>query len=240
MIISFLIGSIHVLLLSRKLNYSITNILNYLFILIAGGFLSSLIVGLIFYPYQLNISSGNSIPLISWGGLIGGIIIIILIGYYWKENIFQLYDLFIPGYACALAIGRIGCFFAGCCYGKHTNNWWGITFSNSMAPASHAIQPLVPVQLISSLFLFLLSGFLSFSLIRKFSDRGFTFMQFLFIYSIFRFIVEFMRDDPRIFIFGLSDGQNFSILLFLFGVALYLYRKNNYFKTVDNCHSLHS
>ena len=239
MIISFLIGSVHVLLLSRKLNYSNNNTLNYLFILIAGGFLSSLIVGFVFYPYQFNISSGNSITLISWGGLIGGIVIIFLIGYFWKENILHLYDLFIPGYACALAIGRIGCFFAGCCYGKHTNHWWGITFSNSMAPASHVVQPLVPVQLISSLFLFILSGILTFSLIKKFSDRGYTFMLFLFLYPIFRFIIEHMRDDPRIFFFGLSDGQSCSILLLLLGIALFLYRRGYLFQSICN-HSMQS
>src|SRR6478672_4410669 len=56
-------------------------------------------------------------------------------------------DVFAPGLAIGHAIGRLGCFSAGCCWGKPTNAWWGVTFNNPIAhelvgtPLGHALEP---------------------------------------------------------------------------------------------------
>jgi phosphatidylglycerol:prolipoprotein diacylglycerol transferase len=160
-----------------------------------------------------------SLPLISWGGFSGGIIVVFILKLAWKTEIFKLLDLISPGYALALSIGRIGCFMGGCCYGKHTDSSWGVYFTHCMAPASQKLQPLIPIQLISSILLFILTLLLIYIYIKS-SSPGNSIITFIIIYSISRFIIEYFRDDSRHYVFSLSDGQIYSILMLIAGIIL--------------------
>ena len=107
-------------------------------------------------------------------------------------------DGFAPGLALGHAIGRLGCFAAGCCYGKQTHHFWGVTFTSGVARDNAGTPlniPLEPTQLIESaaeLGIFIL---LSWMFSRKKFD-GQILGAYFFLYGIARFLIEFLRDDP--------------------------------------------
>jgi phosphatidylglycerol:prolipoprotein diacylglycerol transferase len=105
-------------------------------------------------------------------------------------------DAFAPGLAIGHAIGRVGCFLAGCCWGKQTSVPWAVTFTN---PVSHELVgvplgiPLHPTQLYESLaelviFVILWSRF------RRAHQEGAILGLYLILYPAFRFVIEFWRD----------------------------------------------
>jgi phosphatidylglycerol:prolipoprotein diacylglycerol transferase len=138
-------------------------------------------------------------------------------------------DAFAPGLALGHAIGRVGCFAAGCCYGKPTSHFWGVTFTN---PLAHEIvgtplgQALEPTQLFESAVELTIFFILSWLLVRK-KFEGQVFGAYLFLYGIARFFLEFIRDDHgRGSVFGgaLSGTQLISIGLVLTGGLIWYLR----------------
>ena len=117
----------------------------------------------------------------------------------------------------AHAFGRIGCFLAGCCYGKETDSWIGVQFP-------HLHEKVIPTQLIESGFLFLLTGILL-VLILVFNFK-YTFIVYLGAYSVFRFIIEFFRGDPRGNFLGIfSPSQVWSIFIWIIIVPFFFVLK---------------
>ena len=132
-------------------------------------------------------------------------------------------DIAVAGVAGAQGFGRIGCFLAGCCYGKHTDAWFGVRFpENSLAPAA---IPLIPTQLISSAGDFLLSGILILLYRRKHAD-GEVSAWYLILYAIGRFLTELLRGDPRGKIGILSTSQAISVVMFAAGCILLAARRS--------------
>ena len=152
-----------------------------------------------------------------YGGLICGAAIF-LIGYFGVGKIFckdlpkQYFSKVSGSAACAIAaahcIGRIGCLFAGCCYGRETTEWYGIYL-----PAVG--KTVIPTQLFESIFLFCLFIVLSILLFKtKISGLG----VYLTAYAVFRFCIEFLRSDERGQLTGgISPSQFWSIVLFIAG-----------------------
>jgi phosphatidylglycerol---prolipoprotein diacylglyceryl transferase len=107
-------------------------------------------------------------------------------------------DAFAPGLAFGHVLGRFGCFAAGCCYGKPTHHFWGVTFTNSLA-AQYVGTPLnvalEPTQLFESAAELIIFSILTWMFARKKFD-GQVFGAYLFLYGIARFFIEFLRDDP--------------------------------------------
>jgi phosphatidylglycerol:prolipoprotein diacylglycerol transferase len=107
-------------------------------------------------------------------------------------------DAFSPGLALGHAIGRIGCFAAGCCYGKETHHFWGVVFHNPLAnqiTGTPLNVPLEPTQLFESA-VELANFFILMWLLKRRKFDGQVFGAFLFIYGVARFFLEFIRDDP--------------------------------------------
>lgn len=166
------------------------------------------------------------------GGLVfyGGLIFAFLIGlWYVKKNHLKfaiLADLVAPAIALGQAIGRLGCFSAGCCYGKPAEVPWAVTFQDVHSLAPRGI-PLHPTQLYESLATFTI--FLTLIIMRRHVRfQGKLIWFYLIFYSAARFIVEFYRDDPRGWtIFGvLSPAQTIGILAA--GLAIFmLWRKKS-------------
>ncbi len=138
-------------------------------------------------------------------------------------------DAFAPGLAIGHAIGRIGCFAAGCCYGKPTDHFWGVTFTNPLAnqlvgtPLNHALEPTQLFESAVELSIFFL---LTWMFNRKKFD-GQIFGAYLFLYGVARFFLEFLRDDPgRGSVFGgvLSGTQLIAIGLVLGGALIWYWR----------------
>ncbi|MFC1567077.1 prolipoprotein diacylglyceryl transferase [bacterium] len=196
--------------------------------------LSSILGGRLFYIF-LNLKHYTINPLLIlkvWeGGLVffGGLIttVIVSIIYLKKKNfkVFLIGDICAPGIAIGHAIGRIGCFFAGCCYGKQTNSIFGVVFNNSYSLAPQGIK-LHPAQLYE--FLVLVAIFLALWFMRrKTKFYGHLFWMYICMYSFSRIILEFFRADHRGEFLFLSVTQFIAVLLLVIGVGnLYVgYRK---------------
>ncbi|RPI01891.1 MAG: prolipoprotein diacylglyceryl transferase [Ignavibacteriae bacterium] len=116
----------------------------------------------------------------------------------------------------AHALGRLGCFLAGCCYGIPTNSWMGITFPKGPCPVH-------PTQLYESIPLAI--GFVVLWIFRKrFVIPGTIYASYLIFYNVLRFMVEFYREDAYHFgILHFSPSQYIAVVLFSFGVVLLTY-----------------
>jgi phosphatidylglycerol:prolipoprotein diacylglycerol transferase len=131
-------------------------------------------------------------------------------------------DAFAPGLAFGHVLGRFGCFSAGCCYGKATNHFWGVTFTNPLANSVSQTPlnvRLEPTQLIEAAAEFINFVFLMWLLKRKKFD-GQVFAAFIILYGVERFLIEFLRgDDGRGVVFGglMSGTQLIAICLVLGG-----------------------
>ena len=139
-----------------------------------------------------------------YGGIIGGILASYIYCRTKKQAFMPYFDLVMPAVSFAQGFGRLGCFFAGCCYGRETDAWYGITFHNSSF-APNGVK-LIPTQLISSagdfLICALLLGFAS-----KKPKTGRVAAAYLVLYGIGRFAVEFLRNDYRGSVGVLSTSQ---------------------------------
>jgi len=166
------------------------------------------------------------------GGLVfsGGIVCVVLsvIAYTRKHHLsfWKVADMWAPAMAVGQAIGRIGCFMAGCCYGRPTDSRWGVVFTDphSLAPLN---IPLHPTQLYASA-----GGFIIFFILLRLYPRrifdGQVFLWLLVLHSTARLFVERFRGDDR----GVLPGSDMSItqlvtLLILIAavVALFIFRR---------------
>ena len=117
------------------------------------------------------------------------------------------------------AIGRVGCFINGCCYGLHCDLPWAVRF-----PADHESHgvPVHPTQLYEAGYNFLLFGGLLAYFLRRRPAAGRVFALYLLLYPPFRFLVESIREEPH-GAGGLTAAQQTSIPLFLIGLVLWFY-----------------
>lgn len=151
-------------------------------------------------PDIMPILSGRTIT----GGLIGGTLGVIYIKH--KLNIKDKKgNLFAPAAAIGIAIGRIGCFLRGCCYGIETKLPWGVNFGDGIL--RH------PTQLYESIFMFGLFGFLLYK--RKEAKPGYLFYLLMNYYFVFRFFEEFIRDNPRYLYLTIFQYISIGALIFV-------------------------
>ena len=131
-------------------------------------------------------------------------------------------DCFVPGVALAQGFGRIGCFLAGCCFGKPTDSIFGVVFpAGSAAPAG---VPLWPVQLFSAAGDLLLAGTLLL-LEKKRRGDGLLTGAYLLLYSVGRFLIEFLRADPRGAVGIFSTSQFIALFAAAAAAVILLLRK---------------
>ena len=179
---------------------------------------------------------GEIFSLSTWqaGGVFyGGVLAALITGiWYIRSNhlpTLRTLDSFAPGLALGHAIGRVGCFAAGCCYGKPTSMPWGVTFTNPLANAISGTPlniPIQPTQLFESAVELINFGIL-FWLVRHKKFEGQVIGSYLFLYGVARYFLEFIRDDPdRGNVFGIMTGtQLISICLVIVGGVIWLWRK---------------
>ncbi len=153
-----------------------------------------------------------------YGGIIGGSAAILIYCRIRKLSFLTYLDLLVPSVALAQGFGRIGCFLAGCCYGRETDSAFSIVFQNSLY-APNGIK-LFPTQLMSSAGDFLIALIL---LLYAKNDRkkGKTGGLYLILYSVGRFLIEFFRNDERGAVGPLSTAQFVSIFILLLGLLLF-------------------
>ncbi len=146
--------------------------------------------------------------LVFYGGLVGGTLAVILFIWLRELPLWEIGDTIAPCLALGYAIGRIGCFLNGCCYGRPTNLPWGVNFFD---------VPRHPTQIYSSLYSLIIFGIL-WSLRAKIARPGILFWLYVLMYSAARFGVEFLRESPRAAV-GLTASQFTSIGIFILAVA---------------------
>ena len=155
-----------------------------------------------------------------YGGIIGGILVGWLYCRIKKLKFLEYFDLMMPSIALAQGFGRIGCFLAGCCYGKETSGPLAVTYTNSdFAPNNVA---LIPTQIYSGFLDFAHFLLLLYVAKHKKAD-GQVAACYLIFYSIGRFVIEFFRGDiERGSVGVLSTSQFISIFTTVAGIILLL------------------
>ena len=232
--IGFLAGIFIAVKTGKKAGIDPNRVLDMGFIIILSGIIGSRIA----YIF-INFSHYTAYPLDIFklwkGGLVfsGGLVFVIIVTIWYARrnsyNILAIGDLWAPAAAIGQAIGRIGCFFAGCCYGKPGGDLpWCIVFSNPKSMATLDV-PLHPAQLYSSL-----SSFIIFTVLMILQSKkkfeGQVFLWFLILHSTARLFLEKFRGDSR----GIIITNDFSMtqrlaLLILIGsvTALFLLKPDN-------------
>jgi phosphatidylglycerol---prolipoprotein diacylglyceryl transferase len=174
-----------------------------------------------------------------YGGFIGAVIASVIVMRIYKLPWWRTADVFAPGIAIGHAIGRLGCFSAGCCWGAPTTSWCGVHFTDKgheitgvPTIVEHLSDPieqrvwterlgdlrapleLHPTQLYEAaaniaIFIVLLV------LLRRRRFHGQVILAYMLLYAAARFIIEFWRDDPRGEVFGISTSQFIAVVLFI-------------------------
>ena len=166
----------------------------------------------------------------SGGVFYGGLIVAVVVALWYIRRVglplWTTCDVFAPGIALGHVIGRFGCLFAGCCYGKPTTKPWGITFTDTFAAANVGTPlgvPLHPTQLYEAgaEFLILMVLLLTERKGRPFPGR--TFWLYMLLYAISRFIIEFYRGDDRGVVGMFSTSQFISLILAPLAIVMLVY-----------------
>ncbi len=218
--IGFLLSTVLILRDSGKFNLSRDDVFDCLIAVLAGGIAGGRLL-FVFINYRYYLENPLRIFAIYEGGLaiqgalagavLSGAIVALVKGMpFWRTS-----DLIAPYAALGQAVGRIGCFLNGCCYGTVTENGIGVTF-----PGESFMR--VPIQVYSSLFLVLVFITLI-SLREKRPFDGALFSIYLVLYSFFRFFADYFRgDDLTAFGGGLTLSQVISAFTFASGVIIFL------------------
>ncbi len=159
-----------------------------------------------------------------------------------KINLFALSDVLLTAVPLGHAFGRFGCFLHGCCYGKITASRLGVCFPR-LSPAwyeqayetqpplisASALQslPVIPTQLIECAANLILFAVLFRLYGKNWPRRGFITGIYLISYAVLRFIIEFLRGDPRAAVGPLSISQAIGLLLICFGLYAIRYSRKS-------------
>ncbi len=162
-----------------------------------------------------------------YGALIGGLAGVGIYAARKKLPFFAFTDFTIPGLVLGQAFGRVGCYFAGCCYGMECETPISVVFpAGGAAPAG---IPLLPTQLMEAAFLALLTILLV-VILKKKKPFGTVSGWYMVLYGVWRFTIEFFRSDERGFVGALSTSQFISLFVFAGGVTLLVLVKTGVLK----------
>jgi phosphatidylglycerol:prolipoprotein diacylglycerol transferase len=243
MLLGVLAFGIYAGITAVKRKYDFMDMVMFFFILSIGVIIGShLLYALVDYKntvYVLeNIKQMNAINALDsiFGGRMfyGGLVGTLVVGYIVikKDNGYIKYlDIIAVGIPLFHFFAKIGCFFAGCCYG--VQNKIGFIFYNSALTEANGLVRF-PVQLLESFFCIILFFYLNFLLINnKFRNK--LLYLYLLLYSAGRFFIEYLRGDvSRGIWFYLSTSQIISILIILLVLIrfLILYKKHKNIKEI--------
>ena len=165
---------------------------------------------------------------IFYGGLVAALAMAYVYMRRMKLPVLRTADIFAPGVALGHSIGRLGCFAAGCCWGRITHVPWAVTYTN---PDANNVGvplgvPLHPTQLYES-FAELMIAAILYKLVTRPHKPGSVIGLYLVLYGIARVIVEFFRahDESNPLALSLSLEQWISVVLAALGIYLFLSRR---------------
>lgn len=218
----------------NKINLDKDTFWNLIFIAFMGALIGAKLLFIIVSWPQLGATTTEKIAnivrdfrygFVFFGGMIVSVCSLI---FYMKKKglpVLKTSDFLITALPLGHALGRIGCFLAGCCYGRPTDMPWGVIFTNPHALVAPELLgvPLHPTQLYEAggnLILF----FILRRLYRKPHKNGMILLAYVSCYAFMRFMIEFFRGDFRgEYILGLSPSQLISLLTALAAGAFWIY-----------------
>jgi len=166
----------------------------------------------------------------SGGVFYGGLILAVVVALWYIGRVglplWTTCDVFAPGIALGHVIGRFGCLFAGCCYGKPTTMPWGITFTDQFAAANVGTpldRPLHPTQLYEAGAELLILVFLLTTERKGRPFAGRTFWLYMLLYAVSRYIIEIFRGDERGTVGIFSTSQFISLILAPLAIVMLIY-----------------
>jgi phosphatidylglycerol:prolipoprotein diacylglycerol transferase len=227
--LAFMVGTYLITLEAQRKNINPEKILNLSFGLAITGIVGARILYVLqnfqfYWHYPHEILMLNKGGLSFYGGLILAIIFAVVFLRKQQLPILKILDIASPYLALAHAIGRIGCFLNGCCYGKPTGSFFAVYFQGETT-ARH------PVQIYASLALLLL-----FIILRIYQTKqkpqtyfsGQVFLLYLLLYSIVRFFMEYLRGDSLPVWAHLTLHQLISIGMFVISSLIWWKRCKRY------------
>jgi phosphatidylglycerol---prolipoprotein diacylglyceryl transferase len=179
---------------------------------IAGARLGYVLANIgVFMKNPIDIARIDKGGLVFFGGLIGAGIAVIVFAAVKKEKLWPLADFTVSALPLGHAIGRIGCFLNGCCYGTPSNLPWSVKMHGEYRH---------PVQLYESI-LNLGVYFILLAVYRRKPPGGRVFALYLLLYPTERFMLEFLRGDERLLVGTLNAAQVVCLALLATGVAVW-------------------
>lgn len=230
----FLIGILWIARQGKKMGVDPNLVMDLSFYVILAALVGSRILYILvewrrYLAHPLDILKIWEGGLVFYGGLIGAMFASLVYLRRHHQGFLKIADLFMPGVALGHAIGRIGCLFAGCCYGREAPHFFAaITYPRtlfSLAPAGIPLYPSPLMEMTTELVIFL---FLAYKSRRKKFD-GQIFLLYIVLYSMARSVLEVFRGDSiRGFVVPgwISTSQLVSIILILVATVVYGYLRS--------------
>ena len=213
---------------AKVYGYDSQKLENLIFFIFAFGIIGArfLYVVLNWTYYSQNLSKIIRVwegGLVFWGGFIFAFLAAIVLLKKLKYSVIDIADIISPFVVLGHAFGRIGCFMAGCCYGKVTSCPFGVIFrdEHSLAPLNVKIHPTQLYESIGNFIIF----FLLYKMLAKRKFQGQIVGSYMIIYSAFRFCLEFFRADDRGNIGIFSATQVICLIIILIGMIVLYYGK---------------
>ncbi len=165
-------------------------------------------------PFWYNLLFGGSV---FYGGIVGGCIGLAIVCFKNQQSFLEYTDVFVTLLPLGHAIGRIGCYLNGCCYGCAYSGFLSVKY-----PVNGEMIQVFPTWFIEASFCLML--FLFFQYICKTNIRGIRTALYFIVYSVYRFFIEYARGDEIRGVWGvITTSQIISIFILLFGVIVLVY-----------------
>jgi prolipoprotein diacylglyceryl transferase len=172
-----------------------------------------------------------------FGGFLGGFVALVFLARRSKIPLLEFLDICSPAACVGYAIGRIGCLLSGDGdYGKPTSLPWGMSFPNGVVPTTDRVHPTPLYEFFIWLAIAAFLWYMGSKALRGPKAKGEIFCNYLLLTGVARFVIEFLRINPRSF-FGLSNAQAASLVSILLGAVL-LWRLKNQFRGLKKEHRI--
>ncbi len=194
---------------------------------IIGAKLLSIITSFdIIVEYNLDIISIIKNGFVFYGGLIGGFVGYLIYCKVFKQDLFEMTDIAAVSLPIGHAIGRVGCFCSGCCFGMPTDSWLGVVYTHPADPNCPVGIKLLPTQLFETGYDLIIFAILLFVSLKFKTQKSTRTLLYIYMYATCRFINEFFRYDKiRGFLWIFSTSQWISIILVLVATVFLIVKK---------------
>ena len=174
---------------------------------------------------KLNIIEVIKGGFVFYGGLLGGALGIWIYAKQFREPVRGYVDIFATVLPLGHAFGRVGCFFAGCCYGMEYDGCCSVVYETSTTLFTPLGVPLLPIQLIEAVCLIVVFAVLIILFFKNKQHDGKIALIYALSYAVLRFILEFFRGDKDRGVFLLSTSQYISLAIVAVVIFLLIRRK---------------